>query len=88
MAWPLGLGAGLRRGGLTVGGGWDGRRINDPENFRAYEQNGFPAGRLGTPEEVADVVVFLASDASRAITGEVIAADGGIRSTVNLWPKV
>src|SRR5213594_2595771 len=35
-----------------------------------------------------DVVVFLASDASRAITGEVIAADGGIRSTVNLWPKV
>jgi len=47
-----------------------------------------PTRRLSTPEEVADVVVFLASDASRAITGEVIAADGGIRSTVNLWPKV
>jgi len=47
-----------------------------------------PTRRLSTPEEVADVVVFLASDASRAITGEVIAADGGIRSTVNLWPMV
>jgi NAD(P)-dependent dehydrogenase (short-subunit alcohol dehydrogenase family) len=47
-----------------------------------------PTRRLSTAEEVADVVVFLASDASRAITGEVIAADGGIRSTVNLWPKV
>ncbi len=47
-----------------------------------------PTRRLSTPEEVADVVVFLASDASRAITGEVIAADGGIRSTVNLYPKV
>ena len=47
-----------------------------------------PTRRLSTPEEVADVVVFLASDVSRAITGEVIAADGGIRSTVNLWPKV
>jgi gluconate 5-dehydrogenase/3-oxoacyl-[acyl-carrier protein] reductase len=47
-----------------------------------------PTRRLSTPEEVADVVVFLASDASRAITGEVIAADGGIRATVNLYPKV
>ena len=43
---------------------------------------------LSTPEEVADAVVFLASDASRAITGEVLSADGGIHSTVNLWPSV
>lgn len=47
-----------------------------------------PTRRLSTPDEVADVVVFLASDASRAITGEVISADGGIHATVNLWPKV
>ena len=47
-----------------------------------------PTRRLSTPEEVADVIVFLASDASRAITGEVISADGGIHSTVNLWPTV
>ncbi|MET0146338.1 MAG: SDR family oxidoreductase [Ilumatobacteraceae bacterium] len=47
-----------------------------------------PTRRLSSAEEVADTVVFLASDASRAITGEVIAADGGIHSTVNLWPTV
>jgi NAD(P)-dependent dehydrogenase (short-subunit alcohol dehydrogenase family) len=47
-----------------------------------------PTRRLSTPEEVADVVAFLASDASRAITGEIIAADGGIHATVNLWPTV
>jgi len=47
-----------------------------------------PTRRLSTAEEVAEVVVFLASDAARAITGEVISADGGIHATVNLWPTV
>ena len=47
-----------------------------------------PTRRVSTPEEVADAVVFLASDASRAITGEVISADGGMHSTINLWPTV
>ena len=47
-----------------------------------------PTRRISTEEEVADVVVFLASDAARAITGEIIAADGGMRSTITLWPKV
>ncbi len=37
-----------------------------------------PFGRIGTPEEVADVVLFLASDAARYITGQVIAVDGGM----------
>ena len=61
---------------LFEGGGWDGRRIHDSEKFKAYEQNGFPMGRLGTPEEVADVVVFLASDRSRWINGANIRVDG------------
>src|SRR5689334_17880604 len=47
-----------------------------------------PTRRISTEEEVADVVAFLASDAARAITGEVISADGGMHSTINLWPKV
>ena len=34
-------------------------------------------GRPGTPEEVADVIVFLASDLSKYITGEIIGVDGG-----------
>ncbi|WP_225647692.1 SDR family oxidoreductase, partial [Streptomyces solaniscabiei] len=37
-----------------------------------------PLGRLGTPEEFAEVVAFLASDRSRWITGQVVLADGGL----------
>ena len=37
-----------------------------------------PAGRFGEPEEVADLVAFLASDAAAYITGEVISINGGI----------
>ena len=35
-------------------------------------------GRVGTPEEVADVALFLASDLSRYVTGQVIGVDGGL----------
>jgi len=44
--------------------------------------------RLTEPHEIADVVTFLASDASSAITGETLAADGGMHATVNLYPTV
>ena len=37
-----------------------------------------PLGRVGMPEDVADAVVFLASDASRFITGQTIGVDGGL----------
>lgn len=37
-----------------------------------------PMGRVGDPEDIADVVLFLASPASRYITGQVIVADGGL----------
>ncbi|WP_026961184.1 MULTISPECIES: SDR family oxidoreductase [Alicyclobacillus] len=40
-----------------------------------------PLGRLATPEDVADVAVFLASDLSRFITGQVIRVDGGLTHT-------
>jgi 3-oxoacyl-[acyl-carrier protein] reductase len=37
-----------------------------------------PLKRFGTPEEVANVVAFLASDESNYITGQVIHIDGGL----------
>jgi 3-oxoacyl-[acyl-carrier protein] reductase len=36
-----------------------------------------PLGRMGTPEEVADLAVFLVSDSSSYVTGEVIVIGGG-----------
>jgi 3-oxoacyl-[acyl-carrier protein] reductase len=37
-----------------------------------------PMGRVGEPEDVADVIVFLASEAARYITGQVLVVDGGL----------
>jgi NAD(P)-dependent dehydrogenase (short-subunit alcohol dehydrogenase family) len=39
--------------------------------------DGTPMGRLGQPEEVASVVLFLASDAASLMTGSIVLADGG-----------
>ena len=37
-----------------------------------------PMGRVGEPEDIADVIVFLASDAARYMTGQVVVVDGGL----------
>lgn len=37
-----------------------------------------PAGRMGSPEDVANLVAFLVSDQAAYITGQVIAIDGGM----------
>jgi NAD(P)-dependent dehydrogenase (short-subunit alcohol dehydrogenase family) len=44
-----------------------------------------PLRRWSTPEDVADVVAFLASDGARFITGETICVDGGMARTVDLY---
>jgi 3-oxoacyl-[acyl-carrier protein] reductase len=50
--------------------------LSDPATFdRAIARH--PLGSIGTPEEVADVVVFLCSDAARFITGQSINVSGG-----------
>jgi len=44
-----------------------------------------PLRRWSTPDDIADVVVFLASDAARFVTGETLCADGGMARTLDLY---
>ncbi len=48
-----------------------------PEGVAAAAQR-IPLGRVGDPEDIADVVVFLASDKARYMTGQTILVDGGL----------
>jgi 3-oxoacyl-[acyl-carrier protein] reductase len=52
-------------------------RFSTPEAMKAYV-GGIPAGRVGTPEEVASVIAFLASDAASYLCGETIEINGGM----------
>jgi len=58
------------------GGTWEDRRTSNAELYNRT-LNSIPFGRLGHPEEVADVVLFLASPLARWVTGQTIVADGG-----------
>lgn len=51
--------------------------LSSPEKL-AYMQRRIPLGRLGQPEDVADVVVLLASDMARYVTGAALLVDGGL----------
>ncbi len=48
-----------------------------PEGAETAGEN-IPMGRIGEPDDIADVVVFLASNGARYLTGQVIAVDGGL----------
>jgi NAD(P)-dependent dehydrogenase (short-subunit alcohol dehydrogenase family) len=48
-----------------------------PEQVERFERT-TPVGRVGEPEDIADVVVFLCSDLARFITGQNIVVDGGL----------
>jgi NAD(P)-dependent dehydrogenase (short-subunit alcohol dehydrogenase family) len=51
---------------------------DDPAELLALWSSSHALGRVGRPEEVADLIVFLASDESTFITGSIIKIDGGL----------
>lgn len=58
------------------GGMWDDRKRDQPALYRATLAT-CPAGRMGTPEEVANVVLFLASSLASWVTAQIIGVSGG-----------
>ncbi len=56
-------------------------RQSDPQGFLRLRAEQIPAGRLGTPEDVAHLAVFLASDESSWLTGAALPLDGGLTAS-------
>jgi 3-oxoacyl-[acyl-carrier protein] reductase len=84
----LGLQRDLARGNITFNSvapgaimipdtGWAAQRDKDPQAFDAMLEREYTLGRLGTPEEVADVVTFLCSERASLVNGACFAVDGG-----------
>jgi 3-oxoacyl-[acyl-carrier protein] reductase len=61
---------------LFESGGWAARRDAEPDTFAEWVAREFPLGRLGTPEEVADVTAFLLSERARWVSGADVVVDG------------
>ncbi len=68
---------GIAPGSIEFPGGvWDQRRLKQDPLYATILRS-IPFGRLGTPEEIAEVALFLASSHARWITGQTITVDGG-----------
>jgi 3-oxoacyl-[acyl-carrier protein] reductase len=85
-SWAKGLSREVGKHGITVNSVPPGRIISEqilrnyPPEFRKREsEEDIPVGEYGQPEDIANLVCFLASPRARYITGAVIPVDGGLR---------
>ncbi len=62
---------------LFPGGSWERRLREDPEGMADFIERELPFGRLGSVDEVADVVAFLVSPRASWVVGTCVAVDGG-----------
>ena len=62
---------------LFPGGSWERRVRDDPEGMAAFVERELPWGRLGSVDEVADVVAFLVSPRASWVVGTCVVVDGG-----------
>ena len=63
---------------LSTGVGFGGE--TDGVDWEAIGKNN-PSGRVGTPEDIAGLAIFLSSRASSFVVGQTIAIDGGVVAT-------
>ena len=52
--------------------------LNDPASAKEFSAKMHPIGRLGQPEDIANGIIFLASDDSGFMTGAGLVVDGGV----------
>ena len=85
-SWSKGLSREVGKHGITVNCIPPGRIISEqilrnysPEYRKWQSEHEIPVGEYGQPEDLANLVVFLASPRARYITGAVIPVDGGLR---------
>jgi 3-oxoacyl-[acyl-carrier protein] reductase len=86
--WSKGLSRALAADGVTVNCVAPGRIKSEQileklhpteENRRAFIAANIPMGRFGEPEEIASLIVYLASERASYITGDLFHVDGGMR---------
>lgn len=66
-----------------AGGRWEELSCADPAGVKEYIEQNVPMKRFGTPEEIADAVVFLASERASFVTGTEFVIDGGQKKSLN-----